>query len=119
MLPWVIIVGLAPVVGLGVVLVTWLVRSQVRERRKARYFADLSAQYQKKALSRGSTTDTEANQRTSGAAAAPVRAVTVQELVVRIEKEGLPVRLSWDRDGESDDNDWPTGILPRTDEDRS
>jgi len=114
--PWLVIVGLAPIAGLGVVLVTRLVRNHVRERRKARYFAELSAQHQKKALSRGSTTDAKANQRTSRVAAAPVRAVTVEELVARIEGEGLPVRLRWDGDGESGDNDWPTGVLPRVDE---
>jgi len=111
-LPWLVIVGLAPIVAFAVVLVTWLVRSHVRERRKARYFAELSAQYQTKALSRGSTTDAEANQRTPRTAGTPGGAITVEELVARIEGEGLPVRLRWDEGG-SDNDDWPTGILPR------
>jgi hypothetical protein len=45
----------------------------------------------------------------------------VDELVARIQDEGLPVRLNWDGveedeavDGDDvNEHDWPTGILPR------
>jgi hypothetical protein len=76
----------------------------------------LSAQYQKKALSHGNTRDAEPNQKASKVADASGRAVTVEELVARIEREGLPVRLRWERDDGPDDNDWPTAILPKVDE---
>jgi len=98
--------------GLGVGLVVWLVRSELRERRKARYFAQLSAQYQRQPQALSAAEPAPAEE-------APSRSITVGELVARIEAEGLPVRLRWEGDEEAngpDGDDWPTGVLPRVDQ---
>ena len=87
---WAWLPGAAVVVvgNLGVMLVVWLVRSELRERRKARYFAQLSAQYRK---GRPALPASEPKQ------PEPLnRKVTVEELVARVEAEGLSVRLRWD-----------------------
>jgi len=74
--------ALAVVGGLGVLLVIWMVRSELRERRKARYLRQLSAQYRKQP-------------RAFPAEEPPQQKITVEELVARIESEGLLVRLRW------------------------
>jgi hypothetical protein len=83
----------------------------MRERRKARYFAQLSAQYRKepKALPEAEPlpVDDEDGAR---------QMVTVAELVARIEGEGLPTRLRWEEDGREGrpgEDEWPTGVLRR------
>lgn len=73
-------------------LLVCIVRGEPRERRKARYLAQLSAQYRKArpALPAGEPKQPES----------PNHKVTVEELVTRLTAEGLPVRLRWDEDGE-------------------
>jgi hypothetical protein len=96
---WVVTAAVAG--GLGVMLLVCFVASHVRQRRKARLLAQLWAQYQKQwpTLSSGTTTMAEAARTNPAVAnAGPGRnvKVTVDELVARIEAEGLPVRLRWD-----------------------
>jgi hypothetical protein len=100
---WASVVGLAVVVGLVVVFAVWVVHSLCRARRQARLLAQLAEQYRKARPALPTTGESP-----------PRRTVTVDELVARIEREGLPVRLQWNegKDGSSGD-DWPTGILPR------
>ena len=106
--------AVAVVGGLGVGLVVRLVRSRLRERRKARYFAQLSAQYRKQPRALPASKPTPAEE-------LPSRKITVKELVARLEGEGLPVRLQWDDENGhgSDEDDWPTGVLPRIEVDDS
>ena len=107
---WLSFVAVVAVVGLGAGLVGWLIRSKLRERRKARYFAQLSAQYRK------------ARPALLGAKELPSRdesprtAVTVDELVARLEAEGLATRLRWDKECQRhrgpNDDEWPTAVMP-------
>ena len=91
--------------GLGVMLLMmWFVISHVRHRRKTRLLAQLSAQYRERqyrkqlsTLPSGITTAVDAARTTPAVnSAEPWRKITVDELVARIEAEGLPVRLRWD-----------------------
>jgi hypothetical protein len=95
---WFSLAALSVIAGLGVTLVSWLVRGELTEHRRRRAVARIRRQYQRPALP-----------------AAPT--ITVDELVARLTAEGLPVRLDWDRDEHPGDNDWPTGVLPKTDGD--
>ena len=95
--------------GLGVVIVVWLVRSELRERRRRLAVAKFLKQYRKERPA------------LLGSPAKPPepesRKVTVDELVARVEAEGLAVRLRWDEQDEGpDDDDWPTAVLPRVDD---
>lgn len=112
MWPWWLGASLAAVVGvLGAGLVVWWIRTRLRERRKARYFAQLTAQYRKepKALPVAETPPTQEHELR--------RMVTVEELVARLEGEGLATRLNWDGMGDaaggsgrrSGGDEWPTG----------
>lgn len=104
MLSWLAVIGAAVVVGLVVTVGVWVVRSHLRARRQAKVLAQLAQQYRKARPALPVAKQVEP----------PRRAVTVDELVARIEGEGLPIRLQWheDEDG-SDEDDWPTGVLPR------
>ena len=116
---WVFGAAVIVLVGLGLALVVGLVRSELRQRRKARYFAQLAAQYRK---ARPALPASTAQEPESEPNEAPRPVVTVAELVARVEAEGLPVRLKWDEGDESrhgpDEDEWPTGILPRVDDPR-
>ena len=95
-------------VFLGAVVATftfaWLSRWAVRKWRRARELAAL-ARYRPSRHGAGN----------------PNQPIMVDELVARIQDEGLPVRLNWDGveedeavDGDDvNEHDWPTGILPR------
>jgi type II secretory pathway pseudopilin PulG len=85
-----IIVG-ALALTVGAVALGW-VRSVRRDRRRARYLATLKARY-------------EPPRRTQPAG----EPVTVQQLVARVQREGLPVRPNWAHEGD----DLPTVLLPR------
>lgn len=111
---WWLAAAVVVVGGLVVGLVVWSVRSRLRERRKARYFAQLSAQYRKepKALPVAESPPAQEHE--------PRRMVTVEELVAKLESEGLPTRLNWNGDDDMaggagrrpDEDEWPTGVLP-------
>lgn len=109
MLWWLSGLGAAVVVGLVVTVVVWVVRGHRRARRQAKLLAQLAQQYRKARPALPVARESPALREEP-----PRRAVTVDELVSRIESEGLPVRLQWDegQDG-SDEDDWPTGVLPR------
>ena len=96
------------VVGLGVALVVWLVRSELRERRRRQAVARFLREYRKEPRP---------------LPASRSQKVTVDELVARVEAEGLAVRLQWGEEDEGnygpDDDDWPTGVLPRIEPDHN
>lgn len=91
---WVFVAAAVVLGGLGLALVIWLVRSHLRERRKARYLAQLSAQYRRArpALRASEAQEPDPEPQT------PRPMVTVAELVARVEAEGLAVRLNWEQD---------------------
>lgn len=110
---WVFGAAVVVLVGVGLALVVWLVRSELRERRKAQCLARLSEQYRN---TRPASVAMESEDRGPAARpeGVPHRTVTVADLVARVEAEGLAVRLQWsEKDEGSDDDDWPTGVLPR------
>jgi hypothetical protein len=138
---WVPGVAAVMVSGLAVVFLTWVIRSHVQDRRRARVLAQLAAQYWRTAKRTsgpastasespteelpGRTTDAETTApmpTVAGAQPEPGqeqdRQVTVGGLVARIRGEGLPVRLRWeDEDGggeEPGEDEWPTEVLTRT-----
>lgn len=123
MSPWVSVAAVVVLGGLGLALVGWLVRSELQERRKARYLAQLSAQYRtaRPALLASAAQEPDPAPRPAESAR---QVVTVAELVARMEAEGLPVRLKWeDAPGDSthgqltaDADEWPTGVLPRVED---
>jgi len=96
LLRWTVILSVSVIVGLAITGLGILCLSLSRKRRQARFLAELSAKYK------------------------PVRAeseeagqpITVDELVTRIEAEGLSVRLNWEQAAGDNEPDWPTGILP-------
>lgn len=89
---WLLLLAAALVGGFSLALAAWLIRSRLRERRKARYFAELSAQYQKPRPALRATEEPPRHDQPDS------RMVTVEELMARIESEGLAVRLRWDKD---------------------
>jgi hypothetical protein len=71
----------ATLVVTGLVAVSgWLVRSHLRDRRRARYLARLSARYQSARPALPAASEPQP----------PSQKVTVDELVARLETEGLP-----------------------------
>jgi hypothetical protein len=99
-------------VALGLSPVVWVVRSALRERRKARFAAEMAAYSRKMRTVVPDGEPTPDDQM-------PSKQITVAELVARIEAEGLAVRLGWkngNRGSRSSDDgggEWPTGLLPR------
>lgn len=96
-------VGVAAAAGLGMTLVVQLVRSKLRERRHARFLAQLAERYKQVRVlqDRPGREAQEDEVRPRAMAHAPRRVVMVAELVARIEADGLPVRLG--RCGQGDD----------------
>lgn len=78
---WFALFTVGATAGLGLMLATWLIRTEIRERRKARFLRSLRPQHPKK---QPTTADTSS------------RTVTVNDLVGRIRSEGRPVRLNRD-----------------------
>lgn len=72
------------VAGLGLTLVAWLVRAELRQRRHARFVAQLSVRYRtnRPALPSASRPQPQETQ--------PSREISVDELVARIRAEGAP-----------------------------
>jgi len=106
---WVSLAALSVIVGLGVILVVWLVRSELRERRRRRAVRRFLDQYRKEPS-------------TLPVRESLVQKVTVDELIGRTKAEGLAVRLGWEEDEHGcgqDEDDWPTGVLPRSVDDVS
>jgi hypothetical protein len=79
---WVALLALGTIGGLGLALVVWLVHIELRERRRARFLAQLAARYRRELP--------------AAATDASSRKVTVDDLIARIRSEGRPVRLDWD-----------------------
>jgi hypothetical protein len=103
---WLWLFAVTLVGGLAAGFAGWLIRSKLRERRKARYFAELSAKYQNPRPALPVATEPLRPEEPAR------RIVTVEELVARTKGEGLPVRLKWDEDRPNED-DWPTGARPK------
>jgi hypothetical protein len=79
---WWFATAVAVLVSLGLALAAWLIRSELRERRKARYFAGLAAQYRKKPPALPVAEPQSATE--------PSSPITVGELVARIKGEASP-----------------------------
>ena len=118
--------AVAVVGGLGLTLLAWLVRDELRERRQARLRRQLARQYRTTppALPPGRPAARPAALppgRTPPARLHPHepaelnREVTVHELRAKLRAEGLPLRLRWEAPTDPD-NDWPTAVLPTTDD---
>lgn len=108
MLSWAFYGGVAVASCLGLMLVAWVVRSRLRERRRARFVAQLSAQYRKArpalpVVVRESRPASE--ERLSG------RKITVDELVTRLEVERLRRNELRDAIQNRPTDEWPTDIL--------
>jgi len=106
---WSAIVAIAIVGGLGVVLVGWLVRSELQERRRAKLLAQLSERYRKARPALPAT----ASEPSPQVQLPTSRKVTVDELVARLEAEGRSVRLNWEEKASGKAEDWPTAVMPR------
>ena len=104
---WASLASLTVIAGLAAVGIVWLIRQQVRQRRRARHLARLAAHYRKQppALPAGQPTPVDP----------PDQEITVAQLIARTQAEGLPVRLNWNDQTATtkpDDDDWPTAELP-------
>jgi hypothetical protein len=105
---WVSLASLTVIAGLAAVSIVWLVRHQVRKRRRARHLARLAAHYRKQppALPAGQPKPIDP----------PGQEITVAQLIARTQAEGLPIRLNWDANqtatAKPDNHDWPTAELP-------
>ena len=96
-LRWTAILSTSIIIGLAIAGLVGLCVSISRKRRNARFVAELAAKYQ-----------------ASQQAEEPRQSVSVDELVARLEEEGLPVRLNWDDEQcNYPDDEWPTAELPR------
>jgi hypothetical protein len=89
---WRFVAELSILVSLGVALMMWLVRGELRELRRKRTDKRMRAQFGRKPLAL----------RRRGAK----QPVTVDELIARTKAERLPTRLRWNEK-------WPTRVLPR------
>ena len=97
-LRWIAILSTSVIIGLAIAGLVVLYVSISQKRRNARFVAELAARYQ-----------------AAQQAEEPRQSVSVDELVARIEEEGLPVRLNWDdaSAGENEAGEWPTAVIPR------
>jgi hypothetical protein len=91
--------------------ITWLVRSKLKDRRRARAVAALARKFSK---TRPVEPESRHHQERSDDTE-PIELVTVSDLIARNLAEGRAVRLNWEEDepGAADMSDWPTGVLPR------
>jgi hypothetical protein len=104
---WASVSSLTVIAGLAAISIVWLVRHQVRQRRRARHLARLAAHYRKQppALPAGQPAPIDS----------PDREITVAQLIARTQAEGLPIRLNWNDQtatAKPDNDDWPTAELP-------
>jgi hypothetical protein len=87
-------VSVSVLAALALSPVVWLVRSALRQRRKAKFAAEMMACCRK---IRAGLPDGEPTPEDDP----PDKQVTVAELVARIEGEGLAVRLGWENGNQS------------------
>ena len=113
---WLSITSLSVGMGLLVWFIAWLVRSDLRERRRQEAMQRFRDKYQQEppALPAGR----EQPPREQNGDTAPKRRLTVDELVAKLQAEGLPTQLTWEKNdepdqGPDDEDDWPTEVLPR------